>query len=157
MVPTHRPVLRKECARRNCRCQSTPRIEVTRPDCRVFSLAERDQEVGQRICSTISNRTDAKRNRQSGSHESGPRDPPHSDGNTSRRRQKLSLTTWKIRSLLSSETTHPALHLWDIGKIAPGQTPAPRLGSSNQSTTSSSGQLPRLERWRRRHIRKFRW
>ena len=56
--------------------------------------------------------TDAQRHRQSGSHESGPRDLPQSDGNTSRRRQKLSPTTWKVRSLLSSETTHPALHQW---------------------------------------------
>ena len=83
LVPTHRPVLQKECARRNRHGQSTPRIEATHPDCRIFSLAERDQEVGQRICSTISKRTDAQRHRQSGC----PRDLPQSDGNTSRRRQ----------------------------------------------------------------------
>ena len=52
-----------------------------------FPLAERDQEVGQRVCSTVSKRTDAQRHRQSGVHESGPRDLPQSDGNTSRRRQ----------------------------------------------------------------------
>ena len=33
----------------------------------------------------------------------------------------------------------------DIGNIAPGQTPAPRLGSSNQSTTSSSHGGPVLQ------------
>ena len=37
----------------------------------------------QRVCSTISKRTDAQRHRQSGVHESGPRDLPQSDGNTS--------------------------------------------------------------------------
>ena len=46
-----------------------------------------DQEVGQRVCSTVSKRTDAQRHRQSSVHESGPRDIPQSDGNTSRRRQ----------------------------------------------------------------------
>ena len=46
--------------------------------------------------------------------------------------KKLSATTWKIRSLLSSETTHPALHQWT------SETPAPGLGSSSQSTTSRS-------------------
>ena len=56
----------------------------------------------------------------------------------------------------------------DIGNIAPGQTPAPGLGSSSQSTPSSSHGGPRseqlciimgtrLEHWRCRHIRKFRW
>ena len=34
--PTHRPVSRKECARRDRRCQSTPRVEATYPDCGVF-------------------------------------------------------------------------------------------------------------------------
>ena len=29
-------------------CHSTPRVEATYPDCKVFSLAECDQEVGQR-------------------------------------------------------------------------------------------------------------
>ena len=81
--PTHRPVLRKECARRNRHCQSTPRIEATHPDCGIFPLAERDQEVGQRVCSTVSKRTDAHRHRQSGLHESSPRVLPQSDGNTS--------------------------------------------------------------------------
>ena len=56
----YRPVLRKKRARRNRFCQSTPRIEATYPDCRIFSLAQRDQEVGQRISSTISHRTDAQ-------------------------------------------------------------------------------------------------
>ena len=93
MVPTHRPVLREECARRDRHCQSTSRVEGTHPDCGIFPLAERDQEVGQRVCSTISKTTDAQRHRQSGSYESGPRDLPQSDGNTSRRRQKLSHTT----------------------------------------------------------------
>ena len=50
------------------------------PDCGIFSLAERDQEVGQKICSTVSKRTDAQGHRQSGVHESGPRDLPQSDG-----------------------------------------------------------------------------
>ena len=50
----------------NRHCQSTPRIEATHPECRVLSLAERDQEVGQRICSSTTKRTDAKRHRQSG-------------------------------------------------------------------------------------------
>ena len=59
----------------------------TYPDCGIFSLAERDQEVGQRIRSTVSKRTDAQRHRQSGVHESGPRDQLQSDGNTSRRGQ----------------------------------------------------------------------
>ena len=27
-------------------CQSTPRVEATHPDCGIFPLAERDQEVG---------------------------------------------------------------------------------------------------------------
>ena len=53
----------------------------------IFSLAERDQEVGQRIRSTVSKRTDAQRHRQSGAHESGPRDLLQRDGNTSRRGQ----------------------------------------------------------------------
>ena len=57
------------------------------PDCGIFPLAERDQEVGQRVCSAVSKRTDAQRHRQSGVHESGPRDLPQSDVNTSRRRQ----------------------------------------------------------------------
>ena len=103
---------RKKCTRRHRHCQSTPRVEATNPDCGIFSLAERDQEVGQRIRSTVSKRTVAHRHRQSGVHESGPRDLPHFYGNTSRRRQKLSPTTWKISSLLSSETIHPALHQW---------------------------------------------
>ena len=111
LVPTHRPVLRKECARRNRHRQSTPRIEAIHPDCRIFSLGERDQDVGQRICSTISTRNDAHRHRQSGLNESGPRDPPQSDGNKSTW-TKLSLTTWKIRTLPSSKTTHLALHQW---------------------------------------------
>ena len=87
LVPTHRPVLRKECARCDRPCQSTSRVEATHPDCGVFPFAERDQEVGQRGCSTVSKRTDAQRHRQSGVHESGPRDLPQSDGNTSRRRK----------------------------------------------------------------------
>ena len=58
LVPNHRVVLWKECARRNRQCQSTPRIEATHPDCRIFPLAERDQEVGQRTGSTMSKRTD---------------------------------------------------------------------------------------------------
>ena len=87
LVPTHRPVLREERARRDRHCQSTPRVEATHPDCGIFPLAERDQEVGQRVCSTVSKRTDAQCHRQSGVHESGPRDLPQSDGNTSRRRQ----------------------------------------------------------------------
>ena len=87
LVPTHRPVLREERARRDRHCQSTPRVEATHPDCGIFPLAERDQEVVQRVCSTVSKRTDAQRHRQSGVHESGPRDIPQSDGNTSRRRQ----------------------------------------------------------------------
>ena len=62
-------------------------LEATHPDCGIFPLAERDQEVGQRVCSTVFNRTDAQRHRQSGVHESGPRDLPQSDGNTSRRGQ----------------------------------------------------------------------
>ena len=66
---------------------STSRVEATHPNCGIFPLAERDQEVGQRVCSTVSKRTDAQRHRQSGVHESGPRDLPQSDGNTSRRRQ----------------------------------------------------------------------
>ena len=114
MVPTHRPVLREERARRDRHCQSTPRVEATHPDCGIFPHAERDQEVGQRVCSTVSKRTDVQRHRQSGVHES------------------------KIRSLLSSETTHPTLHQWILETFAPGQTPTPGLGSSNQSTTSSS-------------------
>ena len=73
MVPTHRPVLGEECARHDRHCQSTSRVEATHPDCGIFPLAERDQEVGQRVCSTVSKRTDAQRNRQSGVHESGPR------------------------------------------------------------------------------------
>ena len=84
---THRPVLREERARRDRHCQSTSRVEATYPDCGIFPLAERDQEVGQRVCSTVSKRTDAQRHRQSGSYESGPIDLPQSDGNTSRRRQ----------------------------------------------------------------------
>ena len=112
LAPTHRPVLRKERARRDRHCQSTPRVEATHPDSGIFSLAERDQQVGKIICSTVSKRTDAQRHRQSCVYESGPRDLPQSDGNTSRRRQKLCSTTWKIGSLFSSETTHPALHLW---------------------------------------------
>ena len=76
-----------------------------------FSFAERDQEVGQKICSTISKRTDVQRHRQSGIYETGPRDLPQSDG-TQVDVDKLSLTTWKKRSLFSSETTHPALHQW---------------------------------------------
>ena len=76
-----------ERARRNRHCQSTPRVEATHPDCGIFSLAERDQEVGQRIRSTVSKRADAQRHRQSGVHESGPKDLPQSDGNTSRRGQ----------------------------------------------------------------------
>ena len=84
---THRPVRREERARHNRQCQSTPSVESTHPDCGIFSLAERDQEVGQRIRSTVSKRTDAQRHRQSGVHESGPRDLPQSDGNTSRRGQ----------------------------------------------------------------------
>ena len=148
LVPTHRPVLREECAMRNRHCKTAPRVEATHPDCGIFSLAERDQEVGQRICSTISKRTDHQRHRQSGVYESGPRDPPQRDGNASRRGQKLSPTTWKVRSLLSSETTHLALHKWTSEKIAPGQTPAPGLGSSSQSTTSSShGGSDRKFRW----------
>ena len=51
-VPTHRPLSRKKCARRNRHCQSTPRIEAT-SDCKIFPLAERDQEVGQRVCWTV--------------------------------------------------------------------------------------------------------
>ena len=112
IVPIHRPVQREECARSDRHCQSTSRVEATHPDCGIFPFAERDQEVGQRVCSTVSNGTDAQRHRQSGVHESGPRDLPQSDGNTSRRRQSLNPTTWKIRSLLSSRTTHPALHQW---------------------------------------------
>ena len=42
LVPIHRPVFLKKCARRNRHCQSTPRTEATYPDCRIFSLAERD-------------------------------------------------------------------------------------------------------------------
>ena len=42
-------------------------------------------EPFQRICPTDSKRTDAQRHRQSGLYESGPRDLPQSDGNTSRR------------------------------------------------------------------------
>ena len=84
---THRPVLREERARRDRHCQSTPRVEATHPDCGIFPLAERDQEVGQRVCSTVSKRTDAQCHRQSGVHESGPRNLPQSDGNTSRRGQ----------------------------------------------------------------------
>ena len=80
-------VLREERARRDRHCQSTPRVEATHPDCGIFPLAERDQEVGQRVCSTVAKRTDAQCHRQSGVHESGPRDLPQSDGNTSRRRQ----------------------------------------------------------------------
>ena len=87
LVPTHRPVLQEERARRNRHCQSTPRVEATHPDCGIFSRAERDQEVGQRIRSTVSKGTDAQRDRQSGVHESGPSDLPQSDGNTSRREQ----------------------------------------------------------------------
>ena len=40
--------------------------------------------------------------------------------------------------MFSTETAHLALHQMDIGNIAPGQTPTPGLGSSNQRTTSSS-------------------
>ena len=67
--------------------ESTPRVEATHPDCGIFPLAERDQEVGQRVCSTVAKRTDPQCHRQSGVHESGPRDLPQSDGNTCRRRQ----------------------------------------------------------------------
>ena len=92
--PKRSPILintstfREERARRDRHRQSTPRVEAAaHPDCGIFPLAERDQEVGQRVCSTVSKRTDAQRHRQSGVHESGPRDLPQSDGNTSRRRQ----------------------------------------------------------------------
>ena len=37
LVPTHRPVRREECARRDRHCQSTPRVEATYPDCGIPS------------------------------------------------------------------------------------------------------------------------
>ena len=52
-----------------------------------FHLLDVIRKFFQRVCSTVSKRTDAQRHRQSGVHESGPRDIPESDGNTSRRRQ----------------------------------------------------------------------
>ena len=42
----------------------------------------------------------------------------------------------KVLAFIRNNTSHTAL--MDIGNIAPGQTPAPGLGSSSQSTTSSS-------------------
>ena len=38
MVPTHRPVLREERARRDRHCQSTPRVEAAHPDCGIFNV-----------------------------------------------------------------------------------------------------------------------
>ena len=111
MVPTHRPVPREERARRDRHCQSTPRVEATHPDCGIFSLAELDQEVGQRVCSTVSKRTDAQGHRQSGVYEV-PETYRRAMETQVDVDKKLSLTTWKIRSLLSSGTTHPALHQW---------------------------------------------
>ena len=50
LVPTHQPAVREERARLDRHCQSTPRVEATHLDCGIFPLAERDQEVGQRVC-----------------------------------------------------------------------------------------------------------
>ena len=106
--------------------------ELKRPT----QIAERDQEVGQRICSTVSKRTDAQHHRQSGLFESGPRDPPAMED--------------KVFAFIRNNTSSAAP--MDIGKIAPGQTPTPGLGSSSQSTkfTRGFGQLPRSEQlWTR--------
>ena len=78
----------------------------------------------------------------------------------------------KVLSFIRNNTSGAAP--MDIGNIAPGQTPTPGLGSSSQSTTSSShggsDSYPDLNNYeyaaqwgqdwntrRRRHIRKFRW
>ena len=77
----------------------------------------------------------------------------------------------KVLAFIRNNTSGAAS--MDIGNIAPGQTSTPGLGSSSQSTTSSShvgsdsypdlnnyehaSMGTRLEQWRRRHIRKFRW
>ena len=125
----------RNVARRNRRRQSTPRMETTHPDCGILPLAERDQEVGQRICSTTSQRTDAQLHRQSGLHESGPRNLPQSDGIDGDKVEFHNLKD-KVLAFIRNNTSGTAP--MDVGNIAPGQTPAPCLGSSSQSIPSSS-------------------
>ena len=132
MVPTHRQVLREERARRDRHCQSTPRVEATHPDCGIFPLAVRDQEVGQRVCSTVSKNTDAQRHRQSGIHESGRAMETQVDVD---KVEPHNLED-KVLAFIRNNTSGAAPT--DIGNTAPGQTPAPGLGNCNQSTTSSS-------------------
>ena len=138
LVPTHRPVRREECARRDRHCQSTPRVEATHPDCGISPLAERDQEVGQRVCSTISKRTDAQRHRQSGVHESGPREIYRRAMETQVDVDKVEPHNLEDKVLAFIRNNTSGTAPMNIGNIAPGQTPAPGLGSSSQSTSSSS-------------------
>ena len=117
------------------RCQSTPRVEATHPDCRVFSIVECDQEVGQKICSTVSKRTDA---------------PPSKAAymrvvaETYRRAMETQVDVDKVErynledKILTFNRHNSSGAAPGIGNIAPGQTPAPGLGRSNQLGGSDS-------------------
>ena len=102
---------------RDRHCQSTPGVEATHPDCGIFPLAERDQEVGQ-----------------------SPKEPmPSATVKAAKMRvvQRPTADRWKHVDKVEPHNLEDKV-LAFIRNIAPGQTPAPALGSSNQSTTSSS-------------------
>ena len=148
-VPTHRPVLRKECARRNRHCQSTPRIEATYRECRVCSFAECDQEVGQRICSTVSKRTDAQRAVVKAAYMRVVPETYRKAMETQVDVDKVEPHTLEDKVLVFIRNNSSGVAPMDLGNIAPAETPELGLGGFNQRTMSSShggvGQLPRLQ------------
>ena len=134
LVQTHRPVFRKECARRNRHCQSTPRIEATHPP--------RSQNESFQLLNVIRKMV-REFARQS------PKEPMPSAivkdayvrvvPETFRRAMETHVEVDKVEPhnledkvlVFIRNNTSDAAPM-DIGIIAPGQTPAPGLGSSKQ-------------------------
>ena len=109
---------------------------------RIFSLAERDQEVGQRICSTISRRTGAQRHGQSGLYESRPRHPPQSDG-TQVSVDKIEPHNLEDKVFAFIRNNTSGTTPMDIRNIAPEQTPA----RHRHQALAVPVRVPRQVRW----------
>ena len=137
MVPTHRPVLREECARRDRHCQSTSRVEATTQIAESFHLLNVISKLVREFA------------RQS------PKEPMPSAivkaaymrvvPETYRRAMETQVDVDKVEphnledkvlAFIRNNTSGAAP--MDMGNIAPGQTTTLGLGSSSQSTTSSS-------------------
>ena len=147
-VPTHRPVLRKECARRNRHCQSTPRIEATYRECRVCSFAECDQEVGQRVCSTVSKRTDAQHAVVKAAYVIVVPVTYRKAVETQVDVDKVEPHTLEDKVFVFTRNNSSGVAPMDLGNIAPAETPEPGLGGLTREPCrvhTGVGQLPRLE------------